>query len=133
MEKDQHWHLASRLLHVTLAYTQLRLARRTIEDVHLPWEHARPDRPVLSVARVRQAFPQLLVTLGTLANAPKSRGRSPERPKAPSPAEHRTFRLSNEPPESATSLRRHKTIRSSTVGHPVLVKSQAKEQHHCAL
>src|SRR5215207_4820935 len=42
---------------VLLAYTQLRLARRAIDDVHLPW--ARPQRPtrrVLTPARVRQAF-----------------------------------------------------------------------------
>ena len=67
---------------VSLAYTQLRLARRTIEDVHLPWEPPqRPDRRMLTAARVRQAFPQLLVTLDTPANAPKPCGRSPGRPK----------------------------------------------------
>ena len=66
---------------VVLAYTQLRLARRTIADVHLPWERPqRPTRPVLPPARVRQAFPQLLVTLATPANAPKPCGRSPGRP-----------------------------------------------------
>jgi hypothetical protein len=66
---------------VVLAYTQLRLARRTIADVHLPWEAPqRRDRPVLTPARVRQAFPQLLVTLQTPANAPKPCGRSPGRP-----------------------------------------------------
>jgi hypothetical protein len=67
---------------VTLAYTQLRLARRTVEDVHLPWEPPqRPERRMLTAARVRQAFPQLLVTLDTPANAPKPCGRSPGRPK----------------------------------------------------
>jgi hypothetical protein len=67
---------------VVLAYTQLRLARRTIEDVHLPWEPPqRPNRRALTAARVRQAFPQLLVTLDTPANAPKPCGRSPGRPK----------------------------------------------------
>jgi hypothetical protein len=35
---------------------------------------------VLTPARVRQAFPQLLVTLGTPADAPKPCGRSPGRP-----------------------------------------------------
>ena len=51
---------------VTLAYTQLRLARRTSDDVHLPWEPPRhPDRRMLTGARVRQAFPQLLVTVDT--------------------------------------------------------------------
>ena len=47
---------------VLLAYTQLRLARRAIEDVRLPWERPqRPTRRALTPARVRQAFPQLLV------------------------------------------------------------------------
>jgi hypothetical protein len=64
-----------------LAYTQLRLARRAIADVHLPWERPqRPARRALTPARVRQAFPQLLVTLGTPADAPKPCGRSPGRP-----------------------------------------------------
>ena len=67
---------------VVLAYTQLRLARRTIADVHLPWEAPqRPDRGTLTPARVRQAFSSLLVTLGTPANMPKPCGRSPGRPK----------------------------------------------------
>jgi hypothetical protein len=66
---------------VLLAYTQLRLARRAIDEVHLPWERPqRPTRRALTPARVRQAFPQLLVALGTPANAPKPCGRSPGRP-----------------------------------------------------
>ena len=61
---------------------QLRLARRTIEEVCLPWERPqRPDRRMLTPGRVRQAFLQLLVTLDTPANAPKPCGRSPGRPK----------------------------------------------------
>lgn len=67
---------------VLLAYTQLRLARRAIADVHLPWERPqRPARRALTPARVRQAFPQLLVALGTPADAPKPCGRSPGRPR----------------------------------------------------
>jgi hypothetical protein len=66
---------------VLLAYTQLRLARRAIEDRRLPWERPqRPDRRVLTPARVRQAFPQLLVALDTPADVPKPCGRSPGRP-----------------------------------------------------
>jgi len=66
---------------VLLAYTQLRLARLAIEDRHLPWERPqRPTRRALTPARVRQAFPQLLVTLDTPADAPKPCGRSPGRP-----------------------------------------------------
>jgi hypothetical protein len=67
---------------VLLAYTQLRLARRTIIDVPLPWERPqRPRRRALTPARVRQAFPQVLVALGTPAGAPKPCGRSPGRPR----------------------------------------------------
>ena len=66
---------------VLLAYTQLRLARRGIEDRHLPWERPqRPARRALTPARVRQAFPELLVILDTPANVPKPCGRSPGRP-----------------------------------------------------
>ena len=66
---------------VLLAYTQLRLARGAIEDRRLPWERPqRPSRRTLTPARVRQAFPQLLVVLNTPADAPKPCGRSPGRP-----------------------------------------------------
>ena len=66
---------------VLLAYTQLRLARRAIEDRRLPWQPPqRPGRRALTPARVRQAFPQLLVALDTPADAPKPCGRSPGRP-----------------------------------------------------
>jgi hypothetical protein len=66
---------------VLLAYTQLRLARCAIADQRLPWERPqRPDRRALTPARVRQAFPQLLVALDTPADAPKPCGRSPGRP-----------------------------------------------------
>src|SRR5262249_28621394 len=67
---------------VLLAYTQLRLARRTIADVYLPWERPqRPARRALTPARVRQAFPQVLLALGTPAAVPKPCGRSPGRPR----------------------------------------------------
>jgi hypothetical protein len=66
---------------VLLAYSQLRIARRSIQDVRLPWERPqRPARRALTPARVRQAFPQLLAALGTPADAPKPCGRSPGRP-----------------------------------------------------
>jgi hypothetical protein len=66
---------------VLLAYTQLRLARRAIADVRLPWERPqRPHRAALTPARVRQAFSHLLVALDTPADAPKPCGRSPGRP-----------------------------------------------------
>ena len=66
---------------VVLAYTQLRLARRAIDERRLPWERPqRPNRHALTPARVRQGFPQLLAVLDTPANAPKPCGRSPGRP-----------------------------------------------------
>jgi hypothetical protein len=66
---------------VLLAYTQLRLARRAIEDQRLPWERPqRPGRRALTPARVRQAFPHLLAVLDTPADPPKPCGRSPGRP-----------------------------------------------------
>ena len=82
---------------VLLAYRQLRLARRAIEEVHLPWERPqRPARRALTPARVRQAFLQLLVTLGTPANPPKPCGRSPGRPlgarSGPAPR-HPTYKM----------------------------------------
>ena len=66
---------------VLLAHTQLRLARRSSDDRRLPWERPqRPDRRALTPARVRQAFPLLLVALDTPADAPEPCGRSPGRP-----------------------------------------------------
>src|SRR5438067_1928470 len=66
---------------VLLAYTQLRLARRAIEEQRLPWERSqRPQRRALTPARVRQGFPQLLAVLDTPADVPKPCGRSPGRP-----------------------------------------------------
>jgi hypothetical protein len=45
-------------------YTQLRLARRAIQDRHLPWEPLqRPRRSALTPARTRQAFPHTPRTL----------------------------------------------------------------------
>lgn len=67
---------------VLLAYTQLRLARRALQERHLPWERPQlPTRPALTPNRARQAFPHVLLTLGTPANVPKPCGRSPGRPR----------------------------------------------------
>jgi hypothetical protein len=49
-------------------YAQLRLACRVACDQQLPWERRRPLRR-LSPVRVRRGFPQLLVLLGSPANA----------------------------------------------------------------
>lgn len=69
---------------VVLAYTQLRLARAAVAEQRLPWERRLPPGK-LTPARVRRAFPSLVMRLGTPANAPEPCGRSPGRPKG-----HRT-------------------------------------------
>jgi hypothetical protein len=65
---------------VLAAYAQLRLSRGVVEDRRLPWE-----RPLLaqklSPTRVLRSFATLLPLVGTPAQAPKPRGRSPGRPK----------------------------------------------------
>jgi hypothetical protein len=65
---------------VTLAYTQLRLARPLADDRPLPWQ--RPQSAgKLTPERVRRGLSTLLLRLPILASAPKPCGRSPGRPK----------------------------------------------------
>jgi hypothetical protein len=65
---------------VTLAYTQLRLARTLVVDQRLPWQ--RPQTAgKFTPARVRRGFSTLLPQLPLLAFPPKPCGRSPGRPK----------------------------------------------------
>jgi hypothetical protein len=65
---------------VLAVYTQLCLARGVVADRRLPWERPLPPRK-LTPTRVLRSFVTLLPTLGTPAEAPKPRGRSPGRPK----------------------------------------------------
>src|SRR5699024_2916303 len=65
---------------ITAAYTQLRLARTLVDDLHRPWERPRP-RPRLSPARVRRGFRRLQPHLPPVASAPKSRTPGPGRPR----------------------------------------------------
>lgn len=65
---------------ILAAYTQLRLARSTVADCRLPWEKPLSQRR-LTPTRVLRAFCGILPALGTPAEAPKPRGRSPGRPK----------------------------------------------------
>lgn len=65
---------------ILVAYTQLRLARSIAADRRLPWEKPLSQRR-LTPTRVLRAFCGLLPGLGTPAQAPKPRGRSPGRPK----------------------------------------------------
>ncbi len=65
---------------VLAAYAQLRLARGIIADRRLPWERPLPPQK-LTPTRVLRGFVTLLPLIGTPAEAPKPRGRSPGRPK----------------------------------------------------
>lgn len=65
---------------VVAAYTQLRLAREAVADRGLPWEKPLPAGR-LTPCRVLRAISSLLPELGTPAEPPKPRGRSPGRPK----------------------------------------------------
>jgi len=65
---------------ILAAYTQLRLAREIVADRRLPWEKPLSQKR-LTPTRVLRAFCGLLPALGTPAQAPKPRGRSPGRPK----------------------------------------------------
>jgi hypothetical protein len=65
---------------VIAAYTQLRLARRLVEDLRLPWER-RLDPALLTPVRVRRGFRRLRATIGTPASPPKFGTPGPGRPK----------------------------------------------------
>ena len=65
---------------VLTAYSQLLLARGAVADRRLPWERPLPYRS-LTPTRVLRNFVTLAPTVGTPAEAPKPRGRSPGRPK----------------------------------------------------
>ena len=69
---------------VVLMSWQLWFARLECDDCPLPWQS---PQQVLSPGRVAQAFPSIIASIGTLANSPKTRGKSPGRQKGyfPSP------------------------------------------------
>ena len=114
---------------VTLAYTQLRLARRTIEDVHLPWEPPqRPDRThadrspcpsgISATPGDTRHTGKRAKTLRSLTRTPKRRSVRP-----------RTA-LSGLQKSRLTSHTRPFITKPAThpmVGHPVLVKSGLKK------
>ena len=58
---------------------QLWLAREFAADWQLPWEHPMPPAQ-LSPGRIRRAFAALLVDVGSPAQPPKIRGKSPGHP-----------------------------------------------------
>ena len=55
---------------------QLWLAREIIEDSPLPWQKPQPKEK-LTPGRVAQSFSRLLVAIGTPAQSPQLRGKSP--------------------------------------------------------
>jgi hypothetical protein len=65
---------------IAAAYTQLRLARRLVEDLRLQWERHR-QQGQLTPVRVRRGFRRLRATIGTPASPPKSTKPGPGRPK----------------------------------------------------
>ena len=65
---------------VLAAYAQLLIARRIVADRRLPWARPLPAGS-LTPTRVLRNFAALLSVMGTPAEAPKPRGRSPGRPK----------------------------------------------------
>lgn len=63
---------------VLLMSWQLWFARLECADSPLPWQSS---QTILSPGRVAQAFPTIIASIGTLAKPPKTRGKSPGRPK----------------------------------------------------
>ena len=57
---------------------QLWFARLECTDTPLPWQ---AKQQILSPGRVAQAFPTIIAVLGTMAQPPKPRGKSPGRQK----------------------------------------------------
>lgn len=65
---------------ILAVYAQLVLARGMVADYRLPWEKPLAVEK-LTPYRILRSFVTLVPLLGTLASAPKPRGRSPGRPK----------------------------------------------------
>ena len=63
------------------AHTQLRLARRLVEDIRRPWERTPPTPARLSPARVRRGFRRVRPAAGLPANPPKFSRPGPGRPR----------------------------------------------------
>lgn len=65
---------------IAAACWQLWLARPLMSEVHLPWEHPRPDGWI-TPGQVHRHFTGILVRVSTPARAPRRRGKSPGRQK----------------------------------------------------
>jgi hypothetical protein len=69
---------------IVLAYAQLYLARFDLEPTVRPWERYKPVPPpnqAATPAQTRRGFARLLARMGSPAQPPKSRGKSPGRRK----------------------------------------------------
>lgn len=79
---------------------QLWLARPVMAEHRLPWERPRPPER-LTPGRVQRAFSGLLLTLGTPARAPQTRGKSPGRPPGHHPQPAPRFPVAHRPRTTA--------------------------------
>lgn len=73
---------------LTIAYWQLWLARPILQDCPLPWQ--KPQQ-TLTPGRALRAMGGVLSRIGTPAQAPKPRGKSPGRAKGQSPGRYRRY------------------------------------------
>jgi hypothetical protein len=95
---------------VAAAFWQLWLARSLVADQRLPWERPLPATR-LTPGRVRRAFAGLLATLGTPAQPPRARGKSPGRRPGQLRGPRQRFAVVRRP--SAKATRRRRTRRRS--------------------
>ena len=90
---------------VAAAFWQLWLARPVASEQRLPWERPLPATR-LTPGRVRRAFAGLLVTLGTPAQPPQARGKSPGRRPGQLTGPRQRFAVVRRPPVKAARRRR---------------------------
>ena len=78
VEHEENW-----MQLVQLAYVQLYLARELAETLPRPWERylSQPEEVVASPSATQREFGRIIGQIGTLAQAPKPRGKSPGRAK----------------------------------------------------
>jgi len=84
---------------LTLVYWELWIARSQVQDHRLPWD--RRPRPTLTPGQVRRSMAGLLAQIGTPADAPKPRGKSPGRQKGQRPGPHPRYPVVKKTPSRA--------------------------------
>ena len=89
VEQDERWAQV-----VKLAYWQLYASRNLVERSVRPWERYKPkpaaDQPA-TPSQAQRGFSRLLLDLGTPAQPPQPRGKSPGRPKGNRPGPRKRF------------------------------------------